>query len=61
MKHKKRYYVKTQIIYFTILTFTYFSAYPQEPSTLKLDPDLLVMLKECQNIHNQLGDNLYPN
>lgn len=28
---------------------------------LKIDPDLLIMLKESQNIHNQLGDKLYPN
>jgi len=61
MKQTKKHYLKVKISVLTVLTFGCFLAFSQESSNLKLDPDLLVMLKECQNIHNQLGDNLYPN
>jgi len=33
----------------------------QHTTNLKLDPTLLVLLKECQNITNQLSKELYPN
>jgi hypothetical protein len=46
-----------------ILTFALLiagTAFSQQASELKLDPLLLVSLKECRNIAKTLGDELYP-
>lgn len=52
--------MKNLILILVTLFFIQFSN-SQESSFLKLDPDLLIMLKESQNIHDQLSDKLYPN
>ena len=45
----------------TLIIFIFFTnIYSQDTKTLKLDPALLVSLKECQKIATQLGDKLYP-
>jgi hypothetical protein len=62
MNRIKKHFLKTVTLFHTLLLIICTSpTFSQESSSLKLDPDLLIMLKECQNIHNQLSDDLYPN
>ncbi|TJY37773.1 hypothetical protein [Pontimicrobium aquaticum] len=62
MKRIEAYYRKLTIVLFSILTVTYCTPlFSQESSLLKLDPELLILLKESQNVTNQLSDQLYPN
>ena len=58
--YKLFYQKKIQLSSIILFIFSTIS-YSQDNSMLKLDPDLLVMLKESQNIHKQLDDKLFPN
>ena len=42
------------------LLLTEISVFSESINELKIDPLLLVSLKECRNITNILGDQLYP-
>jgi hypothetical protein len=47
---------------FVVLTFsTAHSIFSQHTPELKIDPMLLILLKECRNISDNLADKLFPN
>jgi hypothetical protein len=56
---KKKSILKTFIICAVIFT-TYTGAISQNTDNLKLDPELLVLLKQCNSIISTMGDAIYP-
>ncbi len=56
---KKRCLSRIPLVGILLLVFIS-SAFSQQPTELKIDPLLLVSLKECRNIANSLGKELYP-
>lgn len=48
------------LLIFLALSLAYSPAFSQSITELKLDPGLLIALKECRNITNHIGHDLYP-